>query len=207
MTMTNAAPLFEPMTVRGMTIANRIVMAPMTRSFSPNGVPTDEVRDYYQRRAEADVGLIISEGTTIQRDAASFDPRIPNFHEDDALQGWRKVIDSVHSAQGRMGPQIWHVGMARRQGTGPVPEAASDSPSGLTHKGKAITDAPTDEDVADMVAAYAKAAKEATTPKLRRKEDKKDEDEKQREPSSLGVLRFNREETLFTRIYTLQFIK
>ncbi len=159
--MSVTAPLFEPFTLGTMTIPNRIVMAPMTRNFSPNGVPTDEVRDYYRRRAESHVGLIVSEGTTVARGGASNDPRIPNFHKPDALAGWEKVIAAVHGVGGKMGPQLWHQGMLRKPGTGPEPEAASDGPSGLTHRGKAVQEPPSEEEVWDMVMAYANAAGEA----------------------------------------------
>ena len=62
--------LFRPFTVKSMTLTNRIAMAPMTRSFSPGGVATPEVVDYYRRRAENGVGLIISEGTGVARPAS-----------------------------------------------------------------------------------------------------------------------------------------
>ena len=68
------------MTIRGMTVPNRIVMAPMTRSFSPDGVPGKDVAAYYQRRGDADVGLLLTEGTTIARGGASNDAKVPNFH-------------------------------------------------------------------------------------------------------------------------------
>jgi len=55
--------LFTPFTCRGLTMPNRICMAPMTRSFSPDGVPGDNVAAYYERRAANNVGLIITEGT------------------------------------------------------------------------------------------------------------------------------------------------
>ncbi len=159
--VSDTSPLFQPFKLRSMTIPNRIVMAPMTRNFSPNGVPTDEVRDYYRRRAEAHVGLIISEGTTVARGGASNDPRIPNFHKPDALAGWKSVISAVQDVGGVMGPQLWHQGMLRKPGTGPDPDAPSDGPSGLTHRGKAVQDAPSEEDVWDMVTAFADAAGEA----------------------------------------------
>ena len=60
--MSDLDSLFEPLTIRGMTIPNRIVMAPMTRSFSPDGIPGEDVAAYYQRRGDADVGLLITEG-------------------------------------------------------------------------------------------------------------------------------------------------
>ena len=159
--MSDMSALFDPLKIRGLTVPNRIVMAPMTRSFSPDGVPGKDVAEYYARRAAADVGLIITEGTTINRGGASNDPRVPNFHTEAALAGWKQVVDEVHANQGSIGPQLWHVGMMRKPGTGPEPEAASDSPSGRTHTGKQVQPEPSDSEVADMVMAYANAAGEA----------------------------------------------
>lgn len=159
--MSNTSPLFEPLKIRGMTTANRIVMAPMTRSFSPGGIPGQDVVDYYARRAAADIGLIVTEGTTVNRGGASSDPRIPVFHGTDALTGWSKVADAVHKNGGMIAPQIWHMGMMRKPGTGRVPDAATDSPSGKTHTGKQVQPEPTDAEVDDMVMAYANAAGEA----------------------------------------------
>ena len=82
--MSDLESLFEPITIRGMTVPNRIVMAPMTRSFSPDGIPREDVAAYYQRRGEAEVGLIITEGTTIARGGASNDEKVPNFHTEHA---------------------------------------------------------------------------------------------------------------------------
>ncbi len=136
-------------------------MAPMTRSFSPDGIPGADVGDYYARRASADVGLIISEGTTIARGSAANDPNVPKFHGEAALSAWRDIIGKVHQAGGKMGPQIWHVGMMRKPGTGHEPEAISDSPSGKTHHGKQILPEPSESEIADMVTAYAEAAGDA----------------------------------------------
>lgn len=154
----NASPLFQPFTCRGLSIPNRIVMAPMTRAFSPGGVPGPDVAAYYRRRAEAGVGLILTEGTTIDRPAASNDANTPKFHGAEPLAGWAQVRAAVHEADGKIGPQLWHVGMLRRPGTGHEPEAPSDSPSGVTHKGKRFLPEPSDSEVADMVDAYARAA-------------------------------------------------
>lgn len=159
--MADAAPLFQPFRCKSMTLPNRIVMAPMTRSFSPGGVPGEDVASYYARRAGADVGLILTEGTTTDRPGASSDPNVPNFHEREALAGWKRVADAVHDAGGRIGPQLWHVGMMRKPGTGPHPEAVSDSPAGVTHTGKQVQAEPSEEEVADMIAAYARAAGKA----------------------------------------------
>jgi 2,4-dienoyl-CoA reductase-like NADH-dependent reductase (Old Yellow Enzyme family) len=151
--MTDVSALFQPLTIRGVTIPNRIAMAPMTRSFSPNGVPGQNVADYYARRAAADVGLLITEGTVTDRKGASNDANVPRFHGDDALAGWAKVVEDVHAQGGKIAPQIWHQGMMRKPGTGHFPDAPTDSPSGLTHTGKSVLPVPTTEEVWDMVQA------------------------------------------------------
>ncbi len=155
------SPLFQPFSCRALTLANRIVMAPMTRSFSPGGVPTDDVAAYYERRAKADVGLIITEGTTVDRPGASSDSNVPAFHGDDALNGWGKVCEHVHKAGGKIAPQLWHTGMTRKPGTGLEPEGLTDSPSGRTHKGKTVAPVPTSKEVEDMVASFARSAAHA----------------------------------------------
>ncbi len=152
--MPNFDALFQPFKLSGMELSNRIVMAPMTRSFSPDGVPGDDVADYYARRAEADVGLLITEGTTVRRGGASFDSKVPNFHADNALVGWKNVVSKVHNAGGKIAPQIWHVGYMRKPGTGPNPDAPSDSPSGVLHNGKQIAEAPSRDEVIDMRDAF-----------------------------------------------------
>ncbi len=156
-----ARTLFSPFKLKSLTLPNRIVMAPMTRSQSPGGVPGENVADYYARRAAADVGLIITEGTTVRRGGSSNDPNVPNFFKPDALAGWKRVVDRVHAAGGLIAPQIWHQGMMRKPGTGPYPDAPTDSPSGVTHSGKQVLDPPSAADIDDMVLAYADAAGEA----------------------------------------------
>ncbi len=136
-------------------------MAPMTRSFSPDGIPTEEVAAYYERRAANNVGLILTEGTTTDRPSSSNDTKVPVFHGDKALAGWKNVAEKVHAAGGKVAPQLWHIGMVRKPGTGHNPEAATDSPSGLTHTGKEVAPMPSDEEVADMVSSYARSAKHA----------------------------------------------
>lgn len=157
--MTNS--LFKPFSCRGLTLPNRIVMAPMTRGFSPNGIPGDNVAGYYERRAAADVGLILTEGTLIDRRGAANDSKYPLFHGEEALEGWKNVSDRVHAAGGKIAPQLWHLGMVRKPGTGHFPDAVTDSPSGVTHMGKQVMDAPSESDVADMVASFARAAGDA----------------------------------------------
>ena len=155
------SPLFTPFKLKNMELPNRIVMAPMTRSRSPGGVPGEDVADYYARRAASDVGLIVTEGTTVRRGGASNDPNVPNIYKADALAGWQNVVNKVHANHGKIAPQIWHQGMTRKVGTGPEPDAPTDSPSGMTHTGKEVLPEPTTAEVDDMVMAFAEAAADA----------------------------------------------
>ena len=75
-------------------------MAPMTRSFSPGGVPGADVAAYYRRRAENQVGLIVTEGTVIDHPASTNDTRVPRFYGEAALAGWARVASEVHAAAG-----------------------------------------------------------------------------------------------------------
>ena len=111
--MPNLDALFKPYRLNALNLPNRVVMAPMTRSMSLGGVPTAEVAGYYRRRAENGVGLIITEGTEVVRRAALNEPDMPHFHGEAALAGWKKVVDEVHSAGGRIVPQLVHVGHKR----------------------------------------------------------------------------------------------
>ncbi len=153
--------LFRPFSLGKLSLANRIVMAPMTRAFSPGGVPGQDVADYYRRRAENGVGLIITEGTLINHPAATDNPNIPNFHGEEALAGWKRVADAVHEAGGRIVPQLWHVGMTRKNGSLPHPEAPSIGPSGLNLLGEQVNEPMTQAEIDQVVQAYAQAAADA----------------------------------------------
>ena len=76
--------LLTPLRLRGVTLANRFVMAPMSRYFSPGGVPTEDVAAYYRRRAESGLGLIVTEGTAVAHPVAVDNPGSPRLHGDDA---------------------------------------------------------------------------------------------------------------------------
>ncbi|ALN75001.1 NADH:flavin oxidoreductase [Aureimonas sp. AU20] len=153
--------LFRPIRIGSLDLPNRIVMAPMTRSFAPGGVPGPANAEYYRRRAEGGVGLILSEGTVVNRPASRNDPGIPFFHGEAALAGWKGVIDGVHAAGGRMGPQLWHTGAVKSFLTAWEPDVPVESPSGLDAPGVARGVAMSEEAIADTVAAFAKAAADA----------------------------------------------
>ena len=154
----SAAPLYKPFSINHLKLDNRIVMAPMTRSFSPEGVPGADVAAYYRRRAENQVGLIITEGTVIDHPASTNDPRVPHIHGEAALAGWAKVVAEVHAAGGRIMPQIWHVGAVRRMGDKPNPEAPPIGPSGLFKPGVKVVEPMSEAEIEAVIAAYGQAA-------------------------------------------------
>ncbi len=151
--------LFRPLQLGSLTLPNRIVMAPMTRGMAPRGIPGAANAEYYRRRAVGGVGLILSEGTVVERPASRNLPGIPFFHGEAALQGWRGVIDAVHTAGGRMGPQLWHVGSLRSGEW--EPDAPVESPSGLIGPGAPRGNAMSEADIADTIAAFGRAAGDA----------------------------------------------
>ena len=157
----STAALFTPFKLGSVTLPNRIVMAPMTRSFSPNGVPGPDVAAYYKRRASNAVGLIITEGTVIDHAAAANDPRVPRFHGDDAMAGWAEVVKEVHAAGGLIMPQLWHTGTMRKVGQGPNPQVPPVSPSGLFKPGRRVVEPMTETDIEGIIGAFAKGAADA----------------------------------------------
>ena len=139
--------LFAPFRYKNLILNNRFVMAPMTRMQSPDGVPTQAVADYYGRRAEGEVGLILTEGTVIDRPAAKNAKDIPNFYGAAALKGWENVVETVHAKGGRIAPQIWHVGKTPLEWTPPGP---FEGPGEMTAG-----------DIQNTIAAFAASARSA----------------------------------------------
>ncbi|MGC9543251.1 NADH:flavin oxidoreductase [Streptomyces sp. UG1] len=154
--------LSRPTPINGLTVPNRIVMAPMTRMFSPGGVPGADVVSYYARRAAAGVGLIVTEGTYVGHESAGQSDRVPRFHGEEQLAGWAKVAESVHAAGGTIVPQLWHIGMVRKQGQPPFAEAPAVGPSGLRiGENEPTGRAMTQRDLDDVIGAFAEAAADA----------------------------------------------
>ncbi|KRB83854.1 alkene reductase [Noviherbaspirillum sp. Root189] len=118
--------LFAPLRLGELTLPNRIVMPPMTRARAADGeVPTDMMAQYYQQRASA--GLIISEGTQINRQGQGY-AWTPGIYTAEQIEGWRKVTAAVHRAGGRIFAQLWHVGRLSHfslQPSGQAPVAPS----------------------------------------------------------------------------------
>ncbi|MFC1440577.1 NADH:flavin oxidoreductase [Streptacidiphilus sp. N1-10] len=154
--------LSRPITIGGLTVPNRIAMAPMTRQFSPGGIPGEAVAAYYARRAAGGVGLIVTEGTYVDHESAGSSDNVPRFHGEEQLAGWAKVAEAVHAEGGTIVPQLWHIGMARNAGQPPYADAPAVGPSGIRldgteGAGKAMTQA----DLDDVIAAFAQGAADA----------------------------------------------
>src|SRR5947209_5461789 len=104
----DARNAFLPYELGGLDLANRIVMAPMTRSRAAEGnVPNPMAATYYLQRASA--GLIVTEATQVSPQGVGY-IRTPGIHSADQVAGWRKITDAVHRAGGKIFLQLWHVG-------------------------------------------------------------------------------------------------
>jgi len=99
--------LFSSYQLGSVTLKNRIVMAPMTRSRCIDNIPGDLVAEYYRQRAEA--GLIITEGTSPSPDGLGY-PRIPGIFSEAQAAGWKKVADAVHDADAKIFVELMHTG-------------------------------------------------------------------------------------------------
>jgi N-ethylmaleimide reductase len=158
--------LFEPYRLNDcLTLANRIVMAPLTRSMAgPGLVPTRAMADYYGRRADA--GLIVSEATIIRPDGQGY-PDTPGIYSQAQIDGWKPVTAAVHRNGGKIFMQLWHVGrLAHSHFTGEQPVA----PSAVAFEGTLPRmrdlsyELPRElsrEEIARLVADYARAAENA----------------------------------------------
>ena len=136
-------------------------MAPMTRSRSPRNIPPPEVAQYYRRRAEGGAGLIITECTFIDHPTANGFPDAPAFHGEEALAAWRKVVDEVHDAGGKIMPQIWHAGPARNMGLGVHEAELSIGPVDIFEHGVQVVKGMPQSDIRDVIEAFGKAAADA----------------------------------------------
>jgi len=162
--------VFRPFTCGSMTLANRTVLAPMSRMFSPGNIPNDETVAYYRRRAENSVGLIVTEGTWINYSGAAHIPDVPNFYGEEALAGWKRVVDAVHAVGGKIAPQIWHTGLSGVDTVDALESIDRLRNTDISHKmspsvyaapGIKLKDEMTDAQIRGVIEAYAQAAADA----------------------------------------------
>ncbi|MDQ5897641.1 MAG: N-ethylmaleimide reductase [Pseudomonadota bacterium] len=144
----SVSPLFTPVTVGALTLPNRLVMAPMTRSRADDaGVPGELTALYYAQRASA--GLIISEGVFPTAMGKGY-VRTPGIETEAQVAGWRRVTDAVHAQGGRIVMQLMHAGRISHPSLLPA-GALPVAPSAIQPKGQTWTD----QGLQDMVTPHA----------------------------------------------------
>jgi N-ethylmaleimide reductase len=130
--------LFRPVLFGPYQLANRIVMAPLTRSRAgEDGVPRPLMVEYYAQRASA--GLIIAEGTNISPQGRGY-AFTPGIYNDAQVEGWLQVTEAVHARGGRIFPQLWHVGRVSHPSLQPG-EALPVAPSAIRPEATSYTTA------------------------------------------------------------------
>jgi N-ethylmaleimide reductase len=160
--------LFLPILLGELALANRIIMAPLTRNRAGEGnVPQDMNVEYYRQRAGA--GLIISEGSQISVQGVGY-PRTPGIHSEAQVEGWKRVTDAVHDEGGRIFIQLWHTGRISHSSLQaghvlPVaPSALKAAGQAVTYEGMQDFETPhalTLDELPGIVADYASAAQNA----------------------------------------------
>ncbi|MFC5800648.1 alkene reductase [Streptomyces formicae] len=129
---------FDPIDLSGTRLANRIAMAPMTRSraHGPGLTPTDSTVEYYAQRASA--GLIITEGIQPSVIGQGY-PDTPGLHSAEQVAAWRRVTDAVHAAGGRIFAQLMHAGRIGHPVLWPDQDLLSVGPSAVAADGQLYT--------------------------------------------------------------------
>ena len=157
---------FEPVKLGNLALANRLVMAPMTRSRALGNLPNELMAEYYRQRATA--GLIISEGVSPSADGLGY-ARIPGLFTPEQATNWQRVTETVHHHGGHIFIQLMHAGRVFHPLN--LPDGAEGvAPSAIAAKGQMWTDqqqmqdqptprALTTEEVAAVVQQYAHSAK------------------------------------------------
>lgn len=129
--------LFDPLQLGDLKLANRIVMAPLTRmrSLQPGNIPSALNAEYYAQRASA--GLIVAEATQISQQGQGY-PGTPGIHSAEQIGGWKLVTEAVHAAGGKIFLQLWHVGRISHSSHQPGKQLPV-APSAIRPSGKAFT--------------------------------------------------------------------
>lgn len=161
-------PLLGAVRLGGLSLPNRVVMAPLTRARASNEgrTPTELHAAYYAQRASA--GLIVTEGTWVSERAVGF-LDVPGIHSDAQVAAWSRVTDVVHTVGGRIVQQLWHAGAASHPdhlgGALPAgPSAVNPQEQSFTAEGFKPTPTPramTAAEIADTVAEFRHAAANA----------------------------------------------
>jgi 2,4-dienoyl-CoA reductase-like NADH-dependent reductase (Old Yellow Enzyme family) len=160
--------LFKEQNLGQLKLRNRVVMPPMGFHSGLDGVPDADVAEYYRRRAEGGAGLILTEGAYIDHPSAGDNPLLLRFDSEDALAGWGRVVDEVHSAGAKIIPELWHVGLIFNQNDMLAERPLSMErrehligPSGFIVPGKKVGDEMSQAAIDDVIAAFVLGAENA----------------------------------------------
>ncbi len=126
--------LFDPVQAGSLKLANRIVMAPLTRNRAPGAIPTALMLTYYRQRASA--GLIITEATAISHQGQGY-ADVPGIWSPEQIAAWKQITDAVHTDGGKIVVQLWHVGRISHTDLQPGNQAPV-APSAITAKAKTV---------------------------------------------------------------------
>ena len=148
--------LFDPFTLKKLTLKNRFVMSAMSRYKNTGGIPNDDFVEYHKQRAAGELGLTITGATGIDRNSSNNHPDLANINQETRL-AWQKVVDQVHGVGGPIALQLWHAGSLFNVAPDWKP-APLESPSGLEMPGKVVGKPMTDEQIADCIQSFAEAA-------------------------------------------------
>lgn len=147
--------LFQPLSIKNLTLKNRFVLAPMSRYHNEGGNPGAEFIDYHRQCAAGDLGLTITGATAIDRLSANNHPRLANINAT-ARPGWQEVVDAVHAQGGPIVLQLWHAGSLHNVDPDFKP-GPLESPSGLEAPGKKVGEPMTESQIADCIDSFAQA--------------------------------------------------
>jgi 2,4-dienoyl-CoA reductase-like NADH-dependent reductase (Old Yellow Enzyme family) len=154
----STAALFRPFCLKTLSVRNRLAMAPMTRHTAPNGVPGPDFGDFYSRRAEGGIGLIVCGAIYVDHPQAGDDPMAPRL-DAETLEPWRRVVDGIHAAGSRTVAELWHIGIpTTRRPDGFTPMQLL-GPSGISSEGVQVSEPMSLGDIESIIAGFARSAR------------------------------------------------
>lgn len=163
----SVSPLFEPFQLKGLALRNRIVLPPMSFHAGRDGVPGEDVMDYYRKRAEGGAGLLLTEGIYVDHPVASDKTHALRF-TDKALPAWAELARRIHEAGGLIMPQLFHDGlmydqveMVKGREVAYDPAKGQMGPSGYIYPGVQVKEEMTQAEIDGAIDAFARGGENA----------------------------------------------
>jgi 2,4-dienoyl-CoA reductase-like NADH-dependent reductase (Old Yellow Enzyme family) len=150
-------PLLQPLQIGQLRLRNRFVMPGMQRFGCVDGAPSDQLREYYRRRALGGTALVVAEACAVDHPSSAANPIFAKLNTR-TRDAWRSCIDAVHEAGGRMFLQLWHAGAVDTGGKDGPADFIALSPSGLAHPDTPFGRAATVAELAAIKDAFVRAA-------------------------------------------------